>query len=78
MKGPRYPESYEDRFTDCEFDLEADILAVLDRAEAVGWGRAEAITAITSLADHIALGDAAMEDSWERLQKALKHNRGEK
>ena len=77
MKGPKHSEEYADRFIDCEFDLEADFLAVLDRAEAVGWGRAEAIAAIISLADNIALGDAAMADSWERLQKILKHNRGE-
>ena len=77
MKGPRYPAEYGDRFIDCEADLEAEILAVLDRAEAIGWGRPEAIAAITSLADNIALGDAAMADGWERLQKALKHNRGE-
>lgn len=33
MKVPRHPEEYADRFIDCEFDLEGDILAVLDESK---------------------------------------------
>lgn len=77
MNGPRHQDKYGDRFLDCEAELEAEILAVLDRAEAAGWDRAEAVAAIASLADHIALGDMASAQDWHRLREAMKRNRGD-
>ncbi|MFG6083940.1 hypothetical protein ACEUZ9_000175 [Paracoccus litorisediminis] len=71
MKGSRHPEEYDERFIDCEADLEAEILAVLDRAEAVGWGRAEAIAAIKSLCENIQLGDEANGEMWEGIVRDL-------
>ncbi|MFG6081582.1 hypothetical protein ACEUZ9_002206 [Paracoccus litorisediminis] len=75
MKGPRHPEEYADRFIDCEFDLEAEVLALLDRAEAVGWGRAEAIAAIISLGENIQLGDEANAEMWDAITRDLAKRR---
>ena len=71
MNGPKHPGEYADRFIDCEFDLEAEVHAVLDRAKAVGWGRAEAIAAIISLCENIQLGDEANAEMWDAITRKL-------
>ena len=59
MKPPRHPTPYPDRLLDCEEAMEADLLALLDRAEAAGWSRAEAVVALISLCENTQLGDEA-------------------
>ncbi|SMO99933.1 hypothetical protein [Paracoccus laeviglucosivorans] len=75
MGGPKHSDEYDDRFLDCEADLEADILAVLDSAAAAGWKRAEALAAITSLIDNVALGDQAKTETQRKIDEAMQRLR---
>jgi hypothetical protein len=50
--GPRSEERGEDRFVQCELELEAAFQALVWKAVAAGWDEGEACVAIASLADH--------------------------
>lgn len=69
MRAPRHPTPYPDRHLDCQEALEDGILALLDQAEAAGWTRAEAIAAITDVADNTMLGDLEREKMERRLKE---------
>ena len=50
--GPRPTEQPEDRFLQCEEELEAEFQALVWKALRAGWDEGEACVAIASLADH--------------------------
>ena len=52
MNGPRSEERGEDRFVQCEQDLDAEFQALIWRAIKAGWDEGEAAVAVASLADH--------------------------
>jgi hypothetical protein len=52
IRGPRSDERGEDRFVQCELELEAAFQALVWKAVAAGWDEGEACVAIASLADH--------------------------
>ena len=74
LKRPRHEGDYADRGPDCQEALEANILALVDRAVARGWSRSEVLAAIGELADNLML--ANLEN--ERLEDTLAQLRGQR
>jgi hypothetical protein len=52
ISGPSHSHSQQDRFLECEEDLETEFQALVWRAIKAGWDEGEACAAIASLADH--------------------------
>lgn len=67
LRGPRKLGPYADRDIDCQEAIEADLIAMVDRAEAAGWLRIEAYAALVELIDHHAMADQARELTAETI-----------
>lgn len=59
MRKPRKPGPYPNRLAECRLAIEKDFAELLDRIEAAGWRRPEALAVLGDLADSFALADAA-------------------
>jgi len=70
IHGPRPTEQPEDRFLQCEEDLEAEFQSLVCRALKAGWDEGEACTAIASLADHHILATLADDEVRLRIASA--------
>ncbi|MBB1247476.1 hypothetical protein [Rhizobium sp. G21] len=55
MSSPRLPQDHPDRLLECEAQIEAGVIALVDAAEAAGWGGAESLAAIISVAENLML-----------------------
>ena len=66
--GPRPTEQAEDRFLQCEEELEVEFQALVWKVLKAGWDEGEACVAIASLADHhiLSLGCNEMADAMMR------------
>lgn len=69
LRGPRKLGLYEDRDIDCQEAMEAGLMTLVDRAEAAGWLRMEAYTALVELIDQQAMADQARELTAETIDR---------
>lgn len=72
ITGPRDTSNQQDRFLECEEDLEAEFQALVWRAIKAGWDEGEACVAVASLADHHILAldcNARTEASIRKLEE---------
>lgn len=68
ISGPRSNQNHEDRFLQCEEDLEADFQKLVWKALQAGWDEGEACVAIASLADHHILAMECNEKTKAAIQ----------
>jgi hypothetical protein len=71
MHGPRTSDSYPDRQLDCEMDLEAAVISLIDQGAAVGWSVADVTSALVALADKLLLADRANAETDRQIADAL-------
>jgi phage tail tape-measure protein len=71
MHGPRTSDSYPDRHLDCEMDLEAAVLSIIDQGAVVGWSVADVTSALVALADNLLLADRANAETDRQIAEAL-------
>lgn len=72
LSGPSHSNSQQDRFLECEEDLETEFQAPVWKAIKAGWDEGEACAAIASLADHHILAldcNARTEASIRKLKE---------
>jgi hypothetical protein len=72
MPGPRRDGDYPDRDLDCQFDLEASVINIIDAGRAMGWTTRDVTTALVALADNLMLADSANADLDAALDTARK------
>jgi hypothetical protein len=71
MHGPRTSDSYPDGHLDCEMDLEASVLAIIDRGAEAGWSMSDVTSALIALADNLLLADQANAETDRQIARAL-------
>lgn len=71
MHGPRTSDSYPDRHLDCEMDLEAAVISIIDQGAAAGWSTSDVTSALMSLADNLMLADRANAETERQIAEAL-------
>lgn len=72
IKPPSRSADHPDRFLDVQEAIEDAVLRVLEDAVAAGWGQAESIAAIVTVAENKMLAiteDAYLDDLLKRLRK---------
>lgn len=75
MKPPRPFPNHPDRLLECEEEVEADVIALVDRATEAGWGGSETLAAIISVAENLMLQRAANAQTDADILAMIKHNR---
>jgi hypothetical protein len=66
---PPRPKNHPDRFLDAQEAIETELLALVERAVAAGWGEREAIAAVVAVADNRMLALAADDDLDDLLKR---------
>jgi hypothetical protein len=52
---PRHPRCHADRFDDCQLAIEDELIEMIGKACDAGWHRDEILSAISEIADSLAL-----------------------
>ncbi|UVC09828.1 hypothetical protein IHQ71_04225 [Rhizobium sp. TH2] len=71
MHGPLSADSYPDRHLDCEMDLEAAVISIIDQGAAAGWSITDVTNALLGLADNLSLADRANAETDRQIAEAL-------
>lgn len=70
MRGPRRGNDYPDRHLECQEDLEAGVIAIIDEGRAAGWSVRDITTALVALADNLMLADEANAETNRQVAEA--------
>lgn len=70
MRGPRRENDYPDRHLECQEDLEARVIAIIDEGREAGWSVHDITTALVALADNLMLADGANADTDRQIAEA--------
>ncbi|MDQ0323974.1 hypothetical protein QO002_006181 [Pararhizobium capsulatum DSM 1112] len=76
IQPPAYPGKYEDRFLDCQREIDTRIIDLVSEACRAGWSAQEVLAAVIEVADNLMLG-ADENDQVNALLSALKNRTAE-
>lgn len=74
MQGPRFDGDYPDRNLDCQMDLEARVIDIIDTGRTMGCTTRDVTTALIALADNLMLADIANKNLDAALETARKRD----
>lgn len=71
INSPIVPGKYNDRFLDCQREMDAPLMNLISEACSVGWDADEVVAAVIEVAENIQLGLAdtrAVDEMIKRLR----------
>lgn len=71
MRGPRHGNDYPDRALECQEDLEARVITIIDEGRAAGWSVRDITAALVALADNLMLADEANAETGRQIAEAM-------